>query len=627
MSTTVVATQPRSADVDDAPQPGRGLAGLWSLVRTRPWTLGGACLFGALGAALGLGVYVAVYWLARDVLADPPRFDRVVSFALLGLALTFGKFVLAMVSHSLAHAGAFGILYDLRVRLARKMASVPLGFFRDRDVAGLQKAMVDDVAGLEAFLAHMLPDAAAAFTVPLAAMALLFAVDWRMALASLFAVPFAVLAQVAMLSGEQREAYEEYHRVTEATKRAVAEYLRGIHVVKAFGLEARSFGELQSAVDRMTRYVEDYARRSAPPMIAALKLLGGGTSALFLVPVGLWLHADGSLDVPTLLFFLLVGTQVLSPFLRVANVLGNLQLLLKGAENIQAVLDAREMPRRDSSRTPIGHDVRFVDVDFAYDDRPVLRGVSLHAAEGTTTAIVGASGAGKSTVVRLVGRLWDVRGGRVEVGGVDVRDVDLDAHLARVGLVFQDVFLFHGSVRDNLRIAKPHATDEELEAACRVARIDEVVRALPEGYDTLLGERGARLSGGEKQRLSLARAVLKDAPILLLDEATAFADAENEALIHEALVEVTHGKTVIVVAHRLSTIRDADRIVVLDGGRVVATGDHDTLLERSEHYRRLWRSFDDAARWSFRRAAPSASMPSGSTDHASTSSTSGEDAS
>jgi ATP-binding cassette subfamily B protein len=585
------------------PRPGGGVSGLLRLVRTRAWTLGAACVFAALAASVGLGVYVPVFLIARDLLQSRPDDSRVLALAFVGIGLTLGKFTFAIVSHCLAHAGAFAILYDLRVRLAKKMANVPLGFFSKRDVGGLQKAMIDDVQGLEAFLAHMLPDAAAAFTVPVAALAVMFLVDWRMALASLVAVPFAVVAQVAMLSGKSRDAYEEYHAVTEATKRAVAEYLRGIHVVKTFGLDARSFGDLKHAVDRMTRYVEDYAERSAPPMIVAMKLLGGGTNALFLVPVGLWLHGRGSLDVATLLFFLLVGTHVLSPFLRIANVLGNLQLLLRGAENLQTILDEPELPRSSAQQVPVAHDVRLVDVRFGYGEREVVHAVSFHARARETTAIVGPSGSGKSTLVRLIARFWDVAEGCVEIAGVDVRALDLDDHLGRISLVFQDVFLFHGTVRENLRLARPDATDAELEAACRVARIDHVIRQLPEGYDTLLGERGARLSGGEKQRLSLARAVLKDAPILLLDEATAFADAENEVLIHEALAAACANKTVIVIAHRLSTIQNANQIVVMAEGRVEAQGTHAELLRTSRVYQKLWKNFDDAARWELPVAA------------------------
>jgi ATP-binding cassette subfamily B protein len=572
---------------------------LFRLVSTRPWLLGGACLSGALAAACGLGPYVAVYWIAQDVLGPAPRSDRVLQHALLGGAFTLGKFTFGMASHGLAHAGAFGILYDLRIRLARKMGEVPLGFFSRHQAGALHKAMTDDVAGLESFLAHILPDAAAAFSVPLAALALMFAIDWRMALASLLAVPFAVLMQFAMFSTTGRESYDRYHDANEATKRAVLEYLRGIQVVKTFGLEARSFGDLRRSIDQMVAYIEEYARKSAPPFIIAMKLLSGGTSALFLVPVGAWLHHQGSLDTATLLLFLLVGTQVLSPFLRIANVLGNVQMLLRGADHIQVIL--REPPLLDegTAAMPAGAGIEFKEVDFRYEDRPVLRKLSFSARQGQTTALVGASGAGKSTVVRLISRFWDVTEGVIEIGGTDVRAVPLDHHLSRLSLVFQDVFLFQGSVRDNLLLARPDATQHELEEACRLARIHEVILALPQGYDTPLGERGARLSGGEKQRLSIARALLKRSPILLLDEATAFADAENEALLHRSLRELARGKTVLIIAHRLSTILDADHIVVLDQGEAVDAGTHDELLGRCPIYRRLWQSYDRAGRWSF----------------------------
>jgi ATP-binding cassette, subfamily B, bacterial IrtA/YbtP len=586
-----------NAVADDGPRLGGGLPGLFRLVATRPGLLGGASVLSVLSALFAVAPALLVYAIAREVLGGAPDSGRVLSYASLGAVAAVLKHALFAASTSLAHAGAFGILYDLRIRLARKMAEVPLGFFSRRQLGSLHKAMSEDVAGLEAFLAHMLPDAVAAFTVPLAAAAVMFAVDWRMALAAFAAVPVAVLVQVSLLRGDNKEAYERHHAAVDANKRAVHEYLRGIHVVKAFGLEARSFGELTRAVQQMTDYVEDYARRSAPPFIVALKLLSGGTNALLVVPVGVWLHQRGDLDAATLVFFLLASTQVLSPFLRIATALGNLQLLLKGAGNIQALLDEPSLPRGEGRPVPEDMTLRFVDVRFTYDGRPVLRGVDFTARAGEVTAIVGPSGAGKTTVARLIPRFWDPAAGRVEVGGVDVRALDLDAWLSRVSIVFQDVFLFHGTVRDNLRLARPDASDAELAAACRHARVDEVIAALPRGYDTLLGERGARLSGGERQRLSLARAFLKDAPILLLDEATAFTDPQSEAAIHDALAELAHGRTVIVIAHRLSTIRGADRIVVLDRGRVVDQGRHDALIARCEVYRRLWAAYDASTIW------------------------------
>ena len=599
--TTGHATSNRSGQPigDEGPRPGGGFAGLLRLVATRPGLLGSACLTGSLAAAAGLGPYIAIYAIAQQVLGPEPDMGLVWTWALVGLGLTLAKFVFAMASHSLAHAGAFGILYDLRVRLARKLGRVPLGLFTRRRAGSLQKALMDDVSSLETFLAHMLPDGAAAITVPFVALAVMFVVDWRMALASLVALPFALLAQAAVVGKRSQESYDRYHRADESTKQAVAEYLRGIHVVKTFGRDKQHFGQLEAAVGEMTSYVEDYAERSAPPFVVAMKLLSGGTNALFIVPVGVWLHARGSLDVATLLFFLLVGTQVLSPLLRIANVLGNLQLLLRGADNIQSLLDEPELPQGGGKPMPVTRELRFRAVEFGYGSTPVLHGLNFVAPAGKTTALVGPSGSGKTTVLRLIARFWDVRGGSVELGGVDLRELDLDAHLEGLSLVFQDVFLFRGTVRENLQLASPEASDAELEAACRVARIHEVIAALPQGYDTMLGERGARLSGGEKQRLSLARAVLKDAPVLLLDEATAFADAQSEAEIHAALADITADKTVVVVAHRLETIRHADQIVVLDDGRVADTGPHELLIDRCPLYRELWANYDDAARWSF----------------------------
>ncbi|MEM6294772.1 MAG: ABC transporter ATP-binding protein [Myxococcota bacterium] len=587
------------SDASTSP-PVRGFGGLFALVRTRPWLLGSACLCAALASAAGMGPYVAVYGIALEVLQPTPEVDAVWTYAWIGVGLTALKFALMMGSHALAHAGAFGILYDLRVRLARKMARVPLGFFDRTQTGALHKAMTDDVSGLEAFLAHMLPDGAAALTVPLAALAVMLPVDWRMTLAAVAAVPFAVAAQVFMLRRDHKDAYEEHHAATEATKLAVVEYLRGMHVVKAFGLEARGFDRLDAAVARMTNYVEDYANNAAPPMVATMKLLCGGTNALFIVPVGLWFLAEGTLEPAVLVFFLLVGTQILSPFLRIANVMGNLQRLLKGADNIATILDADELDTVTSEDTLEESEpprITFDAVEFAYDDRPALDGLSFTAPAGGVTALVGPSGSGKSTVLRLIARLWDVDAGRIRLADDDIRKTPLDDHLGRVSIVFQDVFLFHGSIADNLRIAAPNCTDAALVEACRIARIHDAIEAMPEGYATVVGDRGLRLSGGERQRLSIARAVLKDAPVLLLDEATAFADAENEALIHAALAEVAKRRTVVVVAHRLATIANADHIVVLDRGAAVDAGTHDALRGRCLLYQQLWSNYEAAHGW------------------------------
>jgi ATP-binding cassette subfamily B protein len=286
---------------------------------------------------------------------------------------------------------------------------------------------------------------------------------------------------------------------------------------------------------------------------------------------------------------------------------GNVDRIKAGNARIQAILAAPDLERDGGGAEPAHSGVAFREVGFRYDAAgpEVLRGVSFEARPGQVTALVGPSGAGKTTLVRLVPRLWEATGGTVELGGVDVRRLALDALLSRISMVFQEVFLFHGTVRENLRLARPQATDAEIDAACRAARAYDFIQALPGKYDTLLGERGARLSGGEKQRLSIARALLKDAPVLLLDEATAFADPENEARIQEALSELCVGRTVLVVAHRLSTIATADHIVVLEGGRVNDQGTHPELLARCALYQRLWRSHTEAQDWSLGAAGAS----------------------
>ena len=320
-----------------------------------------------------------------------------------------------------------------------------------------------------------------------------------------------------------------------------------------------------------------------------------------------------------LLLFIVLGPQVLSAFLRLTYAGGDLMRISEGLQRINAILDSPELDARGatgSAGLPADNGLSLEGVGFSYDGRAILQDLNLQIPAAQITALVGPSGAGKTTVARLVARLWDVDAGSVRLGGVDLRDMPLDALLDRVSLVFQEVFLFAGSVADNLRLACPDATDAQLQEAARLARAHEFICQLPQGYDTVLGERGARLSGGERQRLSIARALLKQAPILVLDEATAFADPENEALIQDALAEVFRGRTVLVIAHRLATVVDADRIVVLDQGRVVDQGRHAELRARCPLYQRLWADQQEAAHWEIGAAAqrqyrsPQAPLPS-----------------
>ncbi|NMG66854.1 ATP-binding cassette domain-containing protein [Azoarcus indigens] len=586
--------------------------GFGALMRMAPVSLAAAALLATASAALSLAPFWMLYRIALELAAAQPDVAQVRHLALLALALVLARWLLMALSHGFAHWGAFAVLYRLRLALAQRLLRVPMGFFARQGSGVLRKTVIDDTQAMEGFLAHMLPDASAAATVPLAALALLFMADWRLALASLVPLPVALLFQIRMLRGSAARMHE-WHEVQGRIAGRIVEYLRGMPVVKVFGLSARAFGDFAQAIEGTVHWVERYASSSAAGWAVFVGLL---TANLVVVaPLAAWLHARGEVDTATVLLFLLVAPAVLQPLLRLTFAFGEQARRAEALLRLNTVLQAptlAETPAAPNLPVPTEpHGIAFENVGFSYEGRgeyeaPALNTLGFEAPAGGVTALVGPSGSGKSTIARLVPRLFDVNTGCVRVAGHDVRDWPPDELLSRIAIVFQEVMLFHGTVRDNLRIARPDADEAALRAAARAARALDFIERLPQGWETPLGERGARLSGGERQRLSIARALLKDAPILLLDEATAHADAESEWLIQEALAEACRGRTVLMIAHRLQTVVDADHIVVLDAGRVAGQGRHHALLADCPLYRRLWDDQQQAGDWQLvdRRALP-----------------------
>ncbi len=565
------------------------------VARKRMWALALAAGLATLSAGLGLVPYVLVYLISVHLFFRPPaEADASYVWLLAGLSVAaIGLKALAFgFAERVSHVAAYDILYELRMELAKKLSELPLGYFGNRTIGELKKVIHEDTEQIEEGLAHAIPDITSAVATPLLTAIVLFYVDWRMALATVAMLPLLV-GLYGYILNRSKGHMSAYQRMMASLNSVVVQYVQGMKVIKAFARTDNSFEEYRKVVEEASRIYEEAHTRTRAPF--AVFYVGLRANVLVILPVGVALYLAGTLTLPTLVLFLILGMGFNQPLFKLMMTAGMTWWKISGStRKIAEVLAEEPLPEPANPREPEGHDLEFRNVSFGYNEKRVLREVSFRAPEGTVTALVGPSGAGKTTVARLIPRFWDADEGEVLLGGVDVREMSSGDLMQRVAFVFQDVFLFDDSVYENIRVGNPGATGEEVLDAARRARVDEFARELPEGYDTRVGENGSRLSGGQRQRISIARAILKDAPLVVLDEATAFVDPENEALIQEAIGSLTEEKTLVVVAHRLSTITGADQILLVEDGRISARGTHEELLERSETYRTLWNAHEEA---------------------------------
>ena len=561
----------------------------------------------AVAMIMGMIPYVCIWLAARDLIGVAPDWTQateIAKYGWLAFGFAFGGIIIYFAALMCTHLAAFRTAANIRKQGIAHMMKAPLGFF-DSNASGLLRNRLDGgAAETETLLAHNLADIVGTAAMFIGMLVLMFVFDWRMGASCLVAAVISVGAMFTMMGGKNAKLMMEYQTAQDVMSKAGTEYVRGIPVVKVFQQTVYSFKAFKAAIEDYSNKAEKYTG-GVCRVPQSVNLTATEGVFIFLVPAVL-LIAPSALSsgdfagfITNFAFYAVFSAIVSTALARIMFAASGLMLAKTALARIDTVMNAPTLEITDNPQAPRNNGVEFKDVTFTYDsaDVPALEHVSFKVLPGQTVALVGPSGGGKTTAASLIPRFWDVSSGEVLVGDVNVKDIDPHVLMDKVAFVFQNTRLFKTSILENVRAARPDASREEVLSALHAAQCDDIIEKLPNGIDTLIGSEGTYLSGGEQQRVALARAILKDAPIIVLDEATAFADPENEALIQKALKTLTEGRTVIMIAHRLSTVVGADNIIVLDNGHIVEKGTHDKLSSGEGLYARMWREYNQAVRW------------------------------
>ncbi len=550
-----------------------------------------------VSVVLGLAPFYCMYRMICLFAAGTATTAAVIKWCALALAGYAVKILIFSLSTGISHAMAYSVLEGLRLRLADRFLRAPLGDVENHSIGEIKNMMVDKIENIEPPLAHMIPEGAGHIVLPVISIAALLCIDWRLALASLVTFPLSFLCMglTFRISGD---SFAKYDRSSNEMNSAIVEYIEGIEVIKAFGRAGVSYEKYAGAITSFRTFVVKWLTSTFVTMKLSFALFP--STLIGTLPAALALANGGIITPAQAALAVMLSISMVGSLAKLEVFSENMRQVKFTVESLEEFLEMPALPE-PAERAAVEHtDVELRGVHFSYtgDEKDeVLHGIDLTLPEGSFTALVGPSGGGKSTVAKLIARFWDVTAGEITVGGVNIKDMPLEQLSEYVSFVTQDNFLFRCSLLENIRLGNPAATDEEVKAAARAAQCEEFISKLPQGYDTPAGEAGKRLSGGEKQRIAIARMMLKNAPIVILDEATAFTDPENEDKIQRSIAALTKGKTLLVIAHRLSTIKNADNIVVLKNGAIVAEGRQEELLENCPLYREMWQAHIGAKNW------------------------------
>ena len=572
-----------------------GYAGNYRYFTYASWVLS------AVSALVALVPFVYIWKILRDVLNAAPDYAQAVSIPHYGwMAVLFAvlAYLIYIAALMCSHLSAFRVATNLRLEVSEHLATLPLGFTETFGSGKLRKIIHESTGAAETFLAHQLPDKYNAMATPIGLLVLLLVFDWRLGLLSLVPVALGFVIMSAMTGRRMADKMRQYGNALESMSNEAVEYVRGIPVVKTFGQSVFSFKKFKATIDEYEKWVIAYTKELRMPMMLYTAAINGVFA--FLIVGGLLFTRNGvtSEFLLNLLFYIIITPVISLTLTRIMYMSENELVVADALARVDSVLDAEPVPENDHPRHPKDASVSLKDVHFSYDGKTdVIKGVSLKIQPGQMVAFVGPSGGGKSTLANLICRFFDVQSGSVRVGGADVRDIPKEELMDTISFVFQNSRLLKGSILDNVRLGRAQATEAEVLAALKAAQCMDIVEKFPEGIHTVIGTKGVYLSGGEQQRIAIARAMLKNAPILLLDEATAFADPDNEARVQAAFAQLAKGKTVIMIAHRLSIVANADCIYVVQDGQIAESGTKDELCAQNGLFARMWQDYQASVQW------------------------------